>query len=192
MKSKCGNCKSVLQINIPPDSSKQYLFFKCPKCDSKNRLINPEFKQEIERISSSNPNKKDVNTIGWLVLHTENIPPITYTIFEGKNIIGRPTKDNSVDVSIKNDGYLSRKHAILNIEFKHGKWQYIFSDNNSTNGTFHNTEKVEKGEELYLEEGDTIQVGRTKLVLKLKSKNATIDDAEKTVISSDFEKTIIM
>jgi pSer/pThr/pTyr-binding forkhead associated (FHA) protein len=204
MKTKCGKCCSILLLNRKSHPIGKDLIFKCPSCGSKNRLVDPLIKnvndssgsskteEIVNNNQDSNIDKSIKSTIGWLILHTENINPSSFIIYKGKNIIGRLTNDNNVDIPIDNDLYLSRKHCFIEAIYDNSDWKYFLVDNGSTNGTYLNTKKLSSNDKVYLDNGDTIQVGRTKLVFKLKINSETIDEATKTVINSDYEKTVII
>jgi len=205
MKTKCGKCHSILLLNRESHPTGKDLTFQCPSCGSKNRLVDPLKIKNVNDSSNSSQSENTANnnldyniekssksTTGWLVLHTENINPVSFTIYKGKNIIGRLTNDNHVDIPIDNDLYLSRKHCFIEAVNDNSDWKYFLVDNESTNGTYLNTKRLSSNDKVYLKDSDTIQVGRIKLVFKLKRNSETIDQATKTVINSDYEKTVIV
>lgn len=213
---KCGKCGTNLKFDETKYAQNKELVLKCPKCQAKNKVVIPGQQTNFNTITddttlvdngnddktlvdntdyskqaSPNPQKKGKEIIGWLVLHTENVKPITYELYEGDNILGRPTNDNSVDVPIANDRYVSRKHCCIQVVGSHSQWQYLLFDKGSTNGTYLNTEKLKSQDQMYLVEGDTVQAGRTKFVFKSAQKSKDVDDAAKTVLDTDYEKTVL-
>ncbi|QQS27689.1 MAG: FHA domain-containing protein [Sphingobacteriales bacterium] len=149
---------------------------------------------------NKNPEKSGKIIAGWLVVHTEGKLPVTYQLFEGKNVIGRPDGPHHVDIRIEDDEYVSRIHSIIYItkDFLH-RFHYQLADDGSlrgghpsTNGTYINgiAERMPKNKSVFLNDGDTIQVGTTKLVFK--STDATDDhySAANSVQNSEFTDTV--
>jgi len=219
---KCGKCKAVLQFDENKINTKTFVL-SCPNCMAKNNVIIPTKDQELEnetlklnkedeetlinnqdneitsvinyeKESSPNPEKKNKEVVGWLVVHTENVKVRTFELYPGTNLIGRPTKTNEIDIPIKNDEYLSRKHCQIKVEFKKNKWTFLLSEDPkhpSTNGTFLNTKRINVQDQIYLKDGDTIQAGRTKLVFKSKQLFKNSDYAASTVVNTNYEDTIV-
>jgi len=75
---------------------------------------------------------------------------------------------------------------------RESRHEYVLTDRNSSNGTFVNAGKrLSKRATVSLRDGDTIQVGRTKLVLKLPDSVDNSRDAELVVGPTPYLKTII-
>lgn len=142
--------------------------------------------------------------VGWLIVHTENQPTITYSISEGDNFFGRAEEGYLVDIPIKGDFYVSRCHANLKVTKKIDKnYELVLFDNGerrdnspSTNGTYLNGERkrLDKKSFSKIVHDDTIQVGQTKLVFKSKfhSPNYNFEEARKEVKESNYTATIII
>lgn len=147
-----------------------------------------------------NPEKDGKIVAGWLVVHTEKKLPVTYELFEGDNIIGRPDGPHQVDIRIEDDEYVSRVHALIRIkkDFLH-RFDYELLDDGSlrrgslsTNGTYinGNEERLPRDKVVFLRDNDTIQVGTTKLVFKSTDSTDDLHDAANSVLSSDFTNTV--
>lgn len=149
---------------------------------------------------NKNPEKNGKIVAGWLVVHTENKTPVTYELFEGNNIIGRPDGPHQVDVRIEDDEYVSRIHSIITVskDFLH-RFRYELTDDGklrngtpSTNGTYinGNTQRLPATKSAFIVDGDTIQVGTTKLVFK--DTNNVNDDvsAFSSVNDLDYTQTV--
>ena len=147
-----------------------------------------------------NPDKTGKIVAGWLVVHTENRRPVTYELFAGDNVIGRPDGPHHVDVRVEDDEYVSRVHAYISItkDFLH-RFHYELLDSGkyrngtpSTNGTYINgiPDRLARNKSVFLRDGDTIQVGTTKLVFK--SVDATFSDysAVSSVTERDYTETV--
>ncbi len=135
---------------------------------------------------------------GWLIVHTEGKEHQSFELKEGKNIIGRPTPNFSPDIPI-NDKFVSRRHAVLIVKLnKFNIYEYYIADNQqvndgkaSTNGTYINGEKQRIGNTpVKIIDGDTIQIGETKLVLKSADININVEEAVKLVKRQEYKTTI--
>jgi len=168
---------------------------RCPKCKGPQALpTTAPIKSDNVPLPTPPPNKTQT---GWLVIHDEYTETATFTLEEGTNRIGRYGTQTPRDVNIvihTQDKYMSRNHCNIEVCWltRENRFDYILMDRNSTNGTFVNAgRRIALTSSVRLNDGDTIQIGRTKLVLKLpiSAKNAL--DAARSVKSTVYLKTII-
>lgn len=140
---------------------------------------------------------------GWLIVHTEGREAKEFQLIDGINYIGSPRQiDIQPHIEVPDDPFVSRGHAVLCISKNpRGKYNYTLSDdaNNqrkrkSTNGTYINgkSERVSDGATAILKDGDTLQMGETKLVLKTTETAATLDEAKTQVKNMNYLGTIFM
>ncbi len=87
-----------------------------------------------------------------------------YRLSEGKTIVGRYDKDLPSDISLKGDNTISRQSIIINIEADNYGFDYKLRVVNATNIVRVNNQLVRIGEEVFLEFGDVIILGNTKLI----------------------------
>ena len=158
----------------------------------------PPTPQRVQRAISESE-----DSIGWLVIHDEYTDTSTFNLRKGINRIGRDSDSTALDVNIRvrtKDQYMSRHHCDIEVRWKTGKnaHEYVLSDKAyqgkraSSNGTFLNAgNRISAWDEILLKDGDTVQVGRTKMVLKLPSAVGSSRDAESWVKETDYFKTII-
>ena len=157
-------------------------------------------KKKSEPVLVKNPEKDGKVVAGWLIIHTEEREPITYELFEGDNIIGRPDGPHQVDIRVKDDEYVSRVHAMVRVtkDFLH-RFHYQLLDNGklrgghpSTNGTYINglQERLQKHQAVFLRDGDTVQVGTTKMVFKNTDESNDHSSAAYSVLETDFTHTV--
>lgn len=145
------------------------------------------------------------NEVGWLVVHDENAALQTFPLRVGRQIIGRHNSASPCDIMIvTQDAFMSRNHCILEVKpVRAGGYDYLVSDrkmttgrpeNMSTNGTFVNAfqKGLQPDDVVYLNDGDTIQVGQTKLVIKTIRTVANSDDATRLVKDSEYSPTVII
>lgn len=205
MKVRCGKCKVVLEYN-PEQLNKKRPILRCPKCKAINEVpisktIKNNTKKQHSMQNDENTiiqnNTNNTNEVGWIVVHDENTNTQTYPLFLGVNTIGRKSVSKPCDVMIETtDKYMSRKHCTIEVvKNRRGQFDYIIYEESATNGTFINAsinKKLSQQDQIYLKDGNTIQMGHTKVVLKTKEMAITIDQAQKTVINTDYNKTIII
>lgn len=143
---------------------------------------------------------QQTGAVGFIVVHDENTVAQTYPLRIGPNVIGRKSSVPTADILIESeDAMMSRRHAIVEVtRDKFGQFQYLVSEAGSRNGTFvmgandpMRKIKLEPEDLIYLEDGDTIQMGRTKVVLQTTKAASNARDAARNVQSTDYSKTII-
>lgn len=205
-KIRCGKCKVILQYDPIALHNKKPII-KCPKCKAINQIPLSELSEKPKIKNDFSPNTDDqtiiedntnnTDEVGWIVVHDENTHTQTYPLFLGVNIIGRKSGSKPCDVMIEtNDKYMSRNHcAIEVVKNRRGQYDYIVYEVSATNGTFINAsidKKLSRHDQIYIKDGNTIQMGHTKVVLKTKEMALNISEAQKTVINTDYNKTIII
>jgi hypothetical protein len=83
----------------------------------------------------------------------------TVILKKGVNTIGRGEQCTIRAAII--DEYMSRLHARIEMTDNNGVFEHILSDAGSANGTYHNGEKLEKGDAVILKPDDRIRIGHT-------------------------------
>lgn len=146
--------------------------------------------------SKHNLNKAN-EPAGWLVRHTENQTAITFTIFPGKNYLGRKQQPGLTHFIVIDDVYVSRVHAVIEVE-EAAEYEFYINDNEtanlgkpSKNGTYLNADDKRVNQKTRLLENDTIQIGLTKMILKINRDN-NLKRIIKEVQSSKFMDTVII
>lgn len=126
--------------------------------------------------------------IAWLIVHTEGQPALLHELKEGKYLIGRAIPGNIPDIALNSDQFASRKHA----EVKVAPQEIYVVDLDSKNGVYVNGQPQPIGRSFpqALSDGDTIQVGETKMVLKVKTSTKDEISALKTVRKMPYTPTI--
>jgi len=135
---------------------------------------------------------------GWLIVHTEDKDHQTFELKKGKNIIGRATPNHHPNIPIK-DVYLSRRHAVLIVKLNdNNMYEYYIADNSivndgkqSKNGTYVNgsTERLADRAQRIID-GDTFQIGLTKIVLKTADITVDVEEAIKLVKRQEYQTTV--
>ncbi len=148
------------------------------------------------KLSLDNPHAKE--PLGWLVRHMENQTAVTFTIFAGKNYLGRKKQDGITNfIVIDDDVFISRIHAVIDAE-ESGDSEFYISDSESSNlgkpsknGTYINGDDKRISQKIRLSDNDTIQVGVTKMILKVNRDN-NLKKIIKEVQNIKFMDTIII
>ncbi|MCS6968076.1 MAG: FHA domain-containing protein [Cytophagales bacterium] len=197
--TECTNCK--LKIKFDEDKVNPTTpLVRCPACRAINNIA-AQLKQKEDWQQSLQEQtlveQPPTEEVGWIVVHDENTPVQTLPLKMGKNVIGRAARSKLADVPIvTEDRYMSRNHCTIEvIRRANGQLQYVIYDNGSTNGTYINAVKssrLKPNMQVILHDGDTIQIGRTKVVLKTKECAANAAQATSTVVMSSYMPTIIM
>lgn len=143
--------------------------------------------------------------LGWLVVHDENAVQQTHPLRIGRQVIGRKSVSRPCDIMIETDDpYMGRNHCILEVKpSRSGSYEFFISDvkmtngipeQMSTNGTFVNAQPtaLKPKDMVYLKDGDTIQMGKTKVVIKTLITAASAQDASRIVQDTDYSPTVII
>ena len=162
---KCPHCHVGLKVDegkIPLDITS----FKCPKC----RQPIPVSLLSMEKGSVASESETVLiqpfrMTTGHLsVIANADTPEQTFPLQEGVYIIGRKSKASTATIGIVTaDKSMSREH--IRIEVKKdakGGYKHYLSDN-SKNHTLYNSNYLENGEIVVLNNNDEIIIGRTVL-----------------------------
>ena len=89
----------------------------------------------------------------------------SHSIFIGRN--PSSPSDNKKDfLWAIDDPYISRTHCVINVKVNNEKVQFILEDNNSSNGTVVNDNKLDSGDRILLNIFDEINIGGTVFRLK--------------------------
>ncbi|MEP6750994.1 MAG: FHA domain-containing protein [Bacteroidota bacterium] len=154
-------------------------------------IIGSKSKSSLDNAGAAEP-------LGWLVRHTENQTAITFSLFRGKNYLGRKKQPGlPAFILVDDDVYMSRIHAMIEAGAT-GDYEFYISDNElsnlgkaSKNGTYINGSETRISQKTRLFENDTVQVGVTKMILKINRDN-NLKKVIKEVQSSKFMDTVII
>jgi hypothetical protein len=158
-------------------------------------LTMPVILNSSARVSKKKPPVNE--PVAFLVRHTENQSIKPFTVFAGKNYIGRkPHETLKPFIALEDDEFVSRIHAVIFVEA--GETVACFIDDSagsnegkaSKNGTFLNGDKMRISARTPLKENDTIQIGETKLIFRLNTAN--INKIVKEVQDRDYMHTVVI
>jgi len=135
--------------------------------------------------------------IAFLVRHTENQSVKPFPLFVGKNYIGRRQHPSLKPfIALEEDEYVSRLHAVIFLEDKEPAEFYIDDSalsnegKASKNGTFLNGNKQKVTDKTLLNENDTIQIGETKLILRINKTH--INKIVEEIKDLDYMHTVVI
>lgn len=128
----------------------------------------------------------------WLISHTEEQPTLTYPLLRGRNIIGRRSSAADPGIICIDDGYISRKHAVIEC----GQTCLVYDIGEldgkySTNGIYLNAHPDRISRKTILQENDTLQIGLTKLVFKL-NQQGRLKEITDEIEQSVYLKTVVI
>lgn len=166
VKVKCPNCGTTLVIENIPGISNRML--TCPVCGFRAKVS--VFQQETDSYTitqtlyvDEEPTRVLLNdmdhTIGVLRVYGKE-----YALHLGNNTIGRKAKSGHAEVQISEDEYMSRQHAMINIEETSEGFVHKLTPTNPKNPIRVNDAQVLNGETISLKWGDKLQFGRTEIV----------------------------
>lgn len=177
VKIKCPCCGVILAVKS--QSGLEDKSITCPVCKEKNPY--ESFKMiemsggksehtEYPHQPMHNKNDKEETkfkigdsaqnfTLGKLVLPNGQLP---YTLQPGKNIIGRKAKASTANcqISTGENKRMSREHLVIDVKKVPGKGfvHYASLFKQKVNDTFINDEKLEFGDCIVLQHGDTLRL----------------------------------
>lgn len=183
IKIKCPNCGKILRLADAPNINQAT--FTCPICKKKNtvgncrRIFDAPSTDETQYSGSNKHNgigtDNDDNdktrighapqqqAIGHLVDNSGNI----YNLSFGINTIGRKAVSSNAMVQISTDDlYMSRSHAVIDIQQTGGKTMHILKNDLNKNPSYLNGSLINPNDKLILNDGDHLVFGKTELTFK--------------------------
>ena len=162
MKSEsiCPKCKVVLAFDRARFST-----VKCPKCNYQGDVA--DFKESVSTDIPDQFLEAKIFTPGKLQITQSDAQFLkdekTFPLSCGTNTLGRWSPNSVCSIQIPvTDTFMSKNHAIIDVIAKaNGAYEHRLSDNGSKNGTFHNDDRLEKGDVIKLTSGDVIKLGHT-------------------------------
>lgn len=157
----CPQCRAELLVKFGPreEPLEAPTFFAQPK----QRAAQPNYGEtqlgDAPQSSAAHGQKAD---LPQLRCNGE-----AYTLAEGRNIVGRKDSKKLATVPIDTDDkFMSRQHCVINVSFTDGKYKAILSNYENKNDTFINGIKIDKGDDIVLNDGNNIKMGNTILTFK--------------------------
>jgi DNA-directed RNA polymerase subunit M/transcription elongation factor TFIIS len=169
---QCPRCRSILSVYAMAEGA-----LKCPKCQYEASAASypaPNAPKQAEQPSTEMPTSPGASGLllkpGILALikSEDECSPSVIRLKRGVNTIGRNAATPKASITLHTkDAFMSRLHATIDLIMKSdGTFAHSLSDAGSQNGTWHNGEKLEAGDQIILKPEDTIQLGHTTFEFK--------------------------
>jgi pSer/pThr/pTyr-binding forkhead associated (FHA) protein len=176
VKHTCSNCQKQQVYAVGREHMGKTVNLVCNVCNTKSQQRipsvsdlpaqgkSPAAPMAQNHADDDNPKTQvrftNIDTHYLEVLANEKTPNQRFELDQKYLTIGRfSSQSNLSDLSVKTaDEYMSRKHAILRRQ-PNGK--FTVSDAGSLNKVYLNDTELETGEEVYLQNGDMLKMGRT-------------------------------
>lgn len=175
----CPKCKSAMAITIMESDLGKTKQIACPnpKCGAKYNVPIPmAYASKFESDPTLGGNEADRSLLLEVMANTTTV----YQSFELTSdyyTIGR--KNNSgpehrPDVEVATtDKKMSRKHAAIR---RKGKTGFTLKDLGSKNGVYHNGNRMDAEEEVYLNDGDQFRLGETTFHVNIAESSCSDND----------------
>lgn len=173
--------------------------------DSKDNVMNDEISSltmpVILPAALKGSFKKEVieepKPVAFLVRHTEDKSIKPFPLFKGRNYFGRKQHPTLAPfLALEEDEFVSRVHAVLFSDGNGANDFYIedSADSNegkpSKNGTYINGNKERINGKVKLKEKDTIQIGETKLIFCMNTRQ--LDKIIEEIEEKDYMHTVVV
>jgi len=159
-RSVCPNCKAVLEFDRATIGNT----VKCPICKYTGNVANFKELEPPTEVHPSTGKLYQPGKLEWLESDAQWLEKEkTVDLKRGMNTLGRKSPNSDANTQLPTaDSFMSRNHANIEVIMKaDGVFEHRLSDTGSKNGTFHNDERLEKGDVIILVPGDRIKLGHT-------------------------------
>jgi len=178
-KSKLVKCDSCgLTIDVPQRGDEAFRLFRCPNCSHKLRAdFDPQPEDSSGTIygggRATNRQQKRPDSEGTVYAAKKNVRTCmlkcggkTYSLHNGRNIIGRKASVSDTDVQIETaDKHMSRQHATIKVtRVADGSMRTLISCNKDRLTTIVNGQSLAVGDEVVLTSGVSVVLGQTSLL----------------------------
>ncbi len=200
MELTCGKCKKKFEdrADLILKQGPVFTYFKCPHCSKivtvKKIQAAAEAAKDMQALQTNN---SVMEITGWLIVHDETVEPQSFDLKMGKNSIGRRSSLD-VDIAISTDDMtMSRQHCVIEVSLNERteKYSFCINDFKSTNGTIlngHIERRLHEHDLIYLSDGDTFQLGMTKIVFKENSNVKQKAAIVKEVLKQPYMPTVVI
>lgn len=162
----CPQCQAVTYYKVVAAPAPQQ---PAPQPEQQSAL--GAFQAQVQAVGGQSAPKKPTQR---LTLRGQSAAELTwgglfrsrsYRLPAGITTLGREDSELPSDVAIS-DSYVSRQSAKIEVTEAQGGFNYKFTVDNATNPVLVNGKELRPGNAIYLNFGDTITMGRTRLTFK--------------------------
>jgi len=169
---ECPKCGKKKAIKLTEELRGKRIGFTCTNngCGEKIKVLIPKAKESHQdRKTVIYTTKRNQNSGSLLLLDDTGHPVGKYSLNVGINIIGRKSTNSRADIALEtNDLYISRMHCVITVIEQETGILFLLKDYGSKNHILVNDQLLNEKEEIYLQDGDIIQMGKTNIKLELK------------------------
>ena len=160
----CPSCRVILSVDPQLKG-----LIACPQCHTRHDVslfvtyLAPTQPQDDTNKTVLPSSLLKTSKLGTLNLIEGHCSPSKIILRPGTNTIGRKSSTSSCSVPLDTaDTYISRNHFSVEVRQRpDGNCEHCLSDAGSSNGTYHNGDKIENGDIIVLCSGDKIRAGAT-------------------------------
>lgn len=161
----CPRCRTELLVKFPPREEPIEAPTFCdakPKTNQSHQSVGSEnfsFETQLgDTPFQSTSRERSKAKLPKLICNGE-----TYVLSEGENVIGRRANTSLATIQIAcTDRFMSRQHCIITITDKQdGTYKAVLSNYQNKNETSINGYKIDSGDAIVLNDGNTITMGHT-------------------------------
>ena len=170
---KCEKCGHIMHVPLKPEFRGKKISFQCKNPDCSNMLmVSVPVKGQSNDVSTTVTfNNQGKIISGELeIVPTSTTPGSRFLLSEGNYLIGRRADGMEQEIPIETvDKSISRMHCMLKVfRDRRGSLAFSIKDHKSKNGVVLNHHKLGPEEEIFLMDGDILQLGSVRLVFHAK------------------------
>jgi len=168
---ECPKCNAKKIIKVTEELRGKKIGFTCKTegCNEKIKVSIPIAEGESkERKTTILSTKRNYSSACLIHIDESGNEIRKYKLSEGTNLIGRMSQTSKADIPIDTDDrYMSRTHCTVTAAKIASGASFLLKDYQSKNDTFVNEHLLGKTEEIYLQNHDVIQLGKTKFKVQI-------------------------
>lgn len=157
---RCPRCQQPLAFRKPEEG--YGVSITCPQCHNAIRI---KIRERTIRLPEQVLSHSIVAQL--LIIDGPQSDRSGFPLHQGDNIIGRDDPDTMQDIAIRGDMAISRRSVNLEVnKTSDGGYSYMLRVLNAKNPVYANGMPIHTGQSFILRQGDIVQMGSTKLMLK--------------------------
>lgn len=162
---KCPKCGKVLRLQQRPGL--ENLLVPCPACGTRTPFANCK---RVYLQPQAEKTELPSHLKACKVQLVDRATQRSYELPVGRSSVGRAHATSAADVQIVTaDNGMSRVHSTIEVlKTSSGGMRCTISNANNKNATYINGEKLEDGDEIYLNDGDVVKMSRSEFSVEIK------------------------